>query len=219
VSAKSEIRVSAPVREIVHYFDYKSPYAYLAQEPTFELARACGVALRLVPYTLDIPAFLGRAEVDAEGRVLSEERNAHQWRRVRYVYMDCRREARRRGLVIRGPRKVYDTTVAHAGFLYAQQRGDARAYHDDVFARFWRHELEIESEAAIADALARAGIDPVGFATYLEERGRAELVALQREAEAQGVFGVPSYLVDGQLYWGNERLERVREQLAAGTAR
>jgi 2-hydroxychromene-2-carboxylate isomerase len=148
--------------------------------------------------------------------VLSEERNAHQWRRVRYVYMDCRREARRRGLVIRGPRKVYDTTVAHAGFLYAQQRGDARAYHDDVFARFWRHELEIESEAAIADALARAGIDPDGFATYLEERGRAELAALQREAEAQGVFGVPSYLVDGQLYWGNERLERVREQLAAG---
>lgn len=211
--------MSAPAtREIVHYFDYKSPYAYLAQEPTFELARACGVALRLVPYTLDIPAFLGRAEVDAEGRVLSEERNAHQWRRVRYVYMDCRREARRRGLVIRGPRKVYDTTVAHAGFLYAQQRGDARAYHDDVFARFWRHELEIESEAAIADALARAGIDPDGFAAYLEERGRAELAALQREAEAQGVFGVPSYLVDGQLYWGNERLERVREQLAAGTA-
>ena len=56
-------------REIVHYFDYKSPYAYLAQGPTLELARACGAALRLVPYTLDIPAFLGRAEVDAEGRV------------------------------------------------------------------------------------------------------------------------------------------------------
>ena len=42
--------------------------------------------------------------IDAQGNVLSEERNAHQWRRVRYLYMDCRREAGRRGLVIRGPR-------------------------------------------------------------------------------------------------------------------
>ena len=203
-------------RRLVHYFDYKSPYAFLAQEPTFALARETGAELVLVPYTLDIPSFLGRAEVDAEGRVLSEERNPHQWRRVRYVYMDCRREARRRGLVIRGPRKVYDTRAAHVGFLYAQRRGDRRAYHDDVFARFWRHELEIEDPSAIADALARAGIDPGGFADYLAGRGLEELVALQREAEAEGVFGVPSYRVGDQLYWGNERLERVREQLLAG---
>lgn len=202
-------------RRLVHYFDYKSPYAYLAQEPTFALARETGAELELVPYTLDIPSFLGRAEVDADGRVLSEERNPHQWRRVRYVYMDCRREARRRGLVIRGPRKVYDTRAAHVGFLYAKRRGDARAYHDDVFARFWRHELAIEDPAAIADALARAGIDPSGFADFLAGRGLAELAALQREAEAQGVFGVPSYRVGDQLYWGNERLPRVREQLLA----
>ena len=207
--------MSAP-RQFVHYFDYKSPYAYLAQEPTFTLARETGADLELVPYTLDIPSFLGRAEVDADGRVLSEERNPHQWRRVRYVYMDCRREARRRGLVIRGPRKVYDTRAAHVGFLYAKQHGDARAYHDDVFARFWRHELAIEDPSAIADALARAGIDPSGFADYLAGRGLDELAALHRDAEAQGVFGVPSYRVGDQLYWGNERLDRVREQLVAG---
>lgn len=208
--------MNAARREVVHYFDYKSPYAYLAQQATFALAREPGVALTLRPYTLDIPSFLGSAEVDAQGRVLSEQRNPHQWRRVRYVYMDCRREARRRGLVIRGPRKVYDSSIAHVGFLYAQQHGDPRAYHDDVFARFWRHELEIEDPAAIADALAKGGIDPCGFADFLATSGRAELAALQREAEAQGVFGVPSYLVDGELFWGNERLEGVRERLRAG---
>jgi 2-hydroxychromene-2-carboxylate isomerase len=202
-------------RRLFHYFDYKSPYAYLAQEPTFALARETGAELVLVPYTLDIPSFLGRAEVDADGRVLAEERNPHQWRRVRYVYMDCRREARRRGLVIRGPRKVYDTRAAHMGFLYAKQRGDPRAYHHDVFARFWRHELEIEDPSAIADALARAGIDTGDFTDYLAGHGPDELAALQREAEAEGVFGVPSYRVGEELYWGNERLERVREQLLA----
>ena len=41
-------------------------------------------------------------------RVIRAERNAHQWRRVRYLYMDCRRQARRRGLTIRGPRKIWD---------------------------------------------------------------------------------------------------------------
>ena len=121
-----------------------------------------------------------------------------------------------RGLVIRGPRKIYDTRTTHMGFLYAQRHGDPRAYHDDVFARFWRRELEIEETAAIADALARGGIDPGGFASYLATNGPAELEALQREAEAHGVFGVPSYRVAGELYWGNERLERVRERLAAG---
>ncbi len=206
--------MSATPTQVVHYFDYKSPYAYLAQQETLELARRSDVTLSLVPYTLDIPAFLGRAEVDAEGRVLVDERNAHQWRRVRYVYMDCRREARRRGLVIRGPRKVYDSSIAHMGFLYAQQRGDPRAYHLDVFARFWRHELDLEDPAAIADALERAGIESAGFPAFLAGSGRSELERLREHAEARGVFGVPSYLVDDQLYWGNERLERVREHLS-----
>ena len=209
--------MSAARRRLVHYFDYKSPYAYLAQQETFALADA-GAELELVPYTLDIPSFLGRAEVDAEGRVLSEERNPHQWRRVRYVYMDCRREARRRGLVIRGPRKVYDSRIAHVGFLYAQRHGDPRAYHEDVFARFWRHELDLEDPAQIADALARGGIDAGGFEKFLRGGGLDELEQIRLAAEARGVFGVPSYLLDDELYWGNERLERVRELLAAPPA-
>jgi 2-hydroxychromene-2-carboxylate isomerase len=205
--------VSAP-RRVVHYFDYKSPYAFLAQQETFALAGP-GVELELVPYTLDIPSFLGRAEVDAEGKVLSEDRNPHQWRRVRYVYMDCRREARRRGLVLRGPRKVYDTRAAHVGFLYAQRHGGMRAYHDDVFTSFWRHELEIEDAAQITDALTRAGVDASGFARFLAGEGLAELERLRLDAEARGVFGVPSYRVGDELFWGNERLERVRELLAS----
>ena len=199
---------------IVHYFDYKSPYAYLAQQETLELGERADVTLELVPYTLDIPAFLGRAEVDADGRVLVDERNAHQWRRVRYVYMDCRREARRRGLVIRGPRKVYDSRIAHLGFLYAQRHGDPLPFHLDVFTRFWRHELDLEDASAITNALQRNGIAPAGFAAFLTGGGPDELERLRLEAESQGVFGVPSYRVGDQLYWGNERLDRVREHLS-----
>jgi len=205
--------------KVAHYFDYKSPYAYLAQDETWRLRDELGAEVEWLPYTLDIPAFLGRAELDAEGRDVVGERNPHQWRRVRYVYMDCRREAQRRGLVIRGPRRIFDSSIAHVGFLYARARGAFRGYHDRVFERFWRRELEIEDPAAIASVLAESGVDPSGFPAFLAGPGRAELERIRIDAEAQGVFGVPGYLVGGELFWGNERLPLVRERLSELRAR
>jgi 2-hydroxychromene-2-carboxylate isomerase len=199
---------------VVHYFDYKSPYAYLAQGPLAELRDAHGIAVEWLPYTLDIPSFLGNARLDADGRDVLGERNAHQWRRVRYSYMDARRVARRQGLVLRGPQKVFDSSIAHIGFLYARAAGDFRVYHQNVFERFWRRELEIEDPAVITALLEESGVDARGFATYLAGPGRAELVAIQADAEAKGVFGVPSFLVGDELYWGNEHIAMLRAQLA-----
>jgi len=81
----------AEPRTVTVYFDYKSPYAYLAKDLAYDLERDFPVRVDWLPYVLDIPSFLGSARVDDSGRVLEEERNAHQWRRVRYSYMDCRR--------------------------------------------------------------------------------------------------------------------------------
>ena len=203
-------------RTITVYSDYKSPYAYLAKDLAYDLERETGVALDWLPYTLDIPAYLGAAKVDATGNVTEETRNAHQWRRVRYSYMDCRREANRRGLTIRGPRKIYDSSLAHIGMLYAKRHGVLRAYHDRVFERFWKRELDIENPDALTAVLQEAGAASDGFLTFLRGDGRRELEKIQRDAEAAGVFGVPSFLLgDGDLYWGREHLPRIRELLAA----
>src|SRR6266511_2341995 len=105
----------AKQRVVTVYVDYKSPYAYLAKDLAYELERDSRVRLDWLPYVLDIPSFLGSAKVDDSGRVIEENRNAHQWRRVKYSYMDCRREARKRGLVIRGPQKIWNSTLAAAG--------------------------------------------------------------------------------------------------------
>jgi 2-hydroxychromene-2-carboxylate isomerase len=132
--------------------------------------------------------------------------------------MDCRRQARRRGLVIRGPQKIWDSTLALCGLLYAKRQGDAvfRRYHDTIFERFWKRELDIENPAALKDVLKRAGADVSGFDAFLQDEGRRELKAVQEAAEAGGVFGVPSFLFpDGDLYWGREHLPRIREILAA----
>ena len=204
------------MRRVTVYTDYKSPYAYLAKDLAYQLERDLQVRLEWLPYVLDIPSFLGSARIDADGTVLEESRNAHQWRRVRYSYMDCRRQARKRGLVIRGPQKIWDSALAAAGMLYAQRAGDAvfRRYHDAVFERFWRRELDIEDVAVIAAVLTEAGADGAAFAVQAQA-GRDEVAAISRAAEAVGVFGVPSLIVDDELFWGSEHLPDIRAMLAA----
>ena len=201
------------MKKITHYFDYKSPYAYLAQEATYQLQTDTESEVDWLPYTLDIPQFLGVAELDSSGQDTVQTRNAHQWRRVKYTYMDCRREANRRGLILRGPRKIFDSSIAHIGFLYAKRNGDFRKFHDTLFERFWKREFELENPDAIADLLEETGFPFAGFPDFLAGEGRQELNKIQSDAEAKGVFGVPGYLVGEELFWGAERIVRVRELL------
>jgi 2-hydroxychromene-2-carboxylate isomerase len=206
-------------RIITVYIDYKSPYAYLAKDPAYELARDFPVTLDWLPYVLDIPSFLGFAKLDEGGRVVEENRNPHQWRRVKYSYMDCRRQARKRGLVIRGTQKIWDSTLAGAGLLYAKRHGEAvlRRYNDLVFERFWKRELDIEDPAVVAAALSKAGADAVGAAAWLAGDGRRDVERVSRAAEQTGVFGVPSFVIEGELFWGREHLPDIRELLAEVT--
>jgi 2-hydroxychromene-2-carboxylate isomerase len=201
------------------YTDYKSPYAYLANDPAYQLERDAGVRLHWRPYILDIPSYLGSAKVDAAGNVIEDARNAHQWRRVRYSYMDCRRQASKRGLTIRGTQKIWDSTLAAAGMLWAQRAGDPvfRRYHDAVFERFWRRALDIENLEAIVAVLSNAGASASGFEREADAL-REEVGAISRAAEAQGVFGVPTFVVAGEVFWGREHLPDIRDILVAGRA-
>ena len=207
----------ADPRTLTVYIDYKSPYAYLAKDLACDLERDFPVRLDWLPYVLDIPSFLGSARLDESGRVVEEDRNAHQWRRVKYSYMDCRRQARKRGLTIRGTQKIWNSTLACAGLLYANRHGDAvlRRYNDVTFERFWKRELDIEDPAVVAGVLAEAGAETAGAAAYLAGEGPREVDRISRAAEETGVFGVPSFIVDGELFWGREHLPDIREILAA----
>ena len=186
------------------YIDYKSPYAYLAKDPAYDLEREFGVTFTWLPYVLYIPDFLGTVE----------GRNEHQWRRVRYSYLDARRLANRRGLTVRGPQKIFDSSLAAIGMLYAQRRGAFRKYNDLAFERFWKRELDIEDREAIRRVLEESGAETAGFFDFAEGEGRRELDRINREAEALGVFGVPTFVIDGELFWGGDRIWMVREKLA-----
>jgi 2-hydroxychromene-2-carboxylate isomerase len=190
-------------KEVALYIDYKSPYAYLAKDPAYQLERELGLRLNWLPYTLYIPDFLGTVE----------ERNDHQWRRIRYSYMDARRLANRRKITVRGPQKIFDSSIASIGMLYAQRHGVFRKYNDLVFERFWKRELEIENPEVIAAVLKESGADAAGFTEFLAHEGRVEHDRIAREAEALGVFGVPMFVYEGELFWGGDRMWLLRERL------
>lgn len=192
-------------RTVTLYIDYKSPYAYLAKDPAWELEQEFDVRLDWLPYTLDIPAFLGTVE----------GRNAHQWRRIRYSYMDARRLANRRGVTVRGPQKIFDSSIAAIGMLYAQRHDVFRKYNDIVFERFWKRVLDIEDREAIRAALSEAGAPAADFFDFLDTGGRHAHDQICRQAEEIGVFGVPTFVVEGEIFWGGDRLWMVREKLGA----
>ena len=172
------------------YTDVKSPYAYLAVAPARTLARDYRVVLNWRPYTLRIPDFLGSAKVNADGSVVEEARTPHQWRRVRYSYMDVRRYANLRGLTVRGPRKIWDFLACPTSDCCTP--GDAGAdvldaYLDAVYERFWKRELDIEDRDAVAGVLGGSGVPmPAHSRRTPKGRGARRTTVSRNEAEAAG---------------------------------
>lgn len=195
------------------YVDVKSPYAYLAIAPTRRLAEQTGVTVDWLPYTLDIPDYLGRAEVDETGAVIADDRTPHQWRKVRYAYMDVRRIANLRGLTVLGTRRIWDSSLASIALLWARDRGRADAYLDQVFPPFWRRALDIEDMAAIETCLTAAGVATGGFADWARSEGRERHDLLREQAEAAGVFGVPWYVWRDEVFFGREALTLIRHRI------
>ena len=145
----------------------KSPYAFVANKRLFELEEKHGVELEWRPYTLRVAEFMGTVE----------ERTPHSWRKVRYAYMDARRYANAQGLIMKGPRRIYDAFYASAGMLFAQRHGLFRPYHDTVFRRFWSHDLEIDELSEISGVIASIGGSAEDFEAYVNGPGRRSMTA------------------------------------------
>jgi 2-hydroxychromene-2-carboxylate isomerase len=187
------------------YTDYKSPYAFVANRALFELEEKEGVALEWLPYTLRIAEFMGTVE----------ERTPHFWRKVRYLYMDARRYANAQGLTVKGPKRIYDAFYASAGMLFAQRNGIFRPYHDTVFRRFWNHELELDELSEISGVIAALGGSVRDFEAYVHGAARDEHDGIIDEAEKIGVFGVPTMVFNGELFWGGDRISLLTERIRA----
>jgi 2-hydroxychromene-2-carboxylate isomerase len=189
---------------IKFYYDFKSPFTYLAMEPAYQLEQSHRVRLRFIPLELAVR--------EAYGGEL-EQRAQRDWDKVRYLYMDVRRFANERGVIIRGPQKIFDSRLALMSGSYAERNGRFRPYADRVFERFFKRELNLEDFDALAAVMSEVGLDPAGFRRYADSDGARDLQAAAAEAERDGVFGVPTFNVAGELFWGNDRVEWMIKKL------
>ena len=186
-------------REIKMYSDYKSPFAYLAFDPAFELEKRYRVRIRWIPFQLRIKG--------------KGERSVYSEYKARYSYLDARRWARQRGLTIRGPLKVYDTTPALIGGLFANRHGHLLDYSRRVYELFFKRELEADSPEAVAGVIANLGMSADAYREYLSGDGARDYQRAQEEAALDHVFGVPLFFFDGEPFWGHDRIPVLEERL------
>jgi 2-hydroxychromene-2-carboxylate isomerase len=218
VDTWQQLRGDSP---LVVYIDLKSPYAYLAIEPTRAMASEIGIRIEWRPFTLDIPSYLGSARLDKKGKAVTEKRTASQWSGVKYSYMDARRYANLTGRTVRGTIKIWDSSLAGIAMLWAKRQG-ADVFDrllDAIYPPFWRRELDIDDIEALEHTLREARVEVEGFRSFVAGGGRVEHDRVNREAFDAGVFGVPTYLVADEMWFGREHLPRVQWLLSgrAGT--
>ena len=192
---------------ITAYTDLRSPYTFVAKAEVYRWEEDFGVVVDWWPYTTPLEDAFGPAE----------GRDECQLRKIRYAYMNVRRLGAAQSLTIRGTKRIFDPTPAHVGLLQARDDGVFRIFHDLAFERVFRREIDPDDPAHVRAALAEAGGDVDAWSRRLRN-GAAELEAIDRRAEAQGVFGVPSFILDGELFWGTDTLAQIRQKLAERSA-
>ncbi|MEP3225038.1 MAG: DsbA family protein [Parasphingorhabdus sp.] len=199
---------------LIVYVDIKSPYAFVAIQPTLAMEKELGLAFDWRPLTLDIPSYLGSAR-KKEGKVVKSTRSTDQWNWVKYAYRDARRYAERQGHMLKGTEKIWDSSIANIGILWVMQtqRESLADYFSAVYPPFWRRELDIENVAVVESCLEQAGIEADGFAAFAQAEGRAQHDALQPQLHQNGIYGVPTYIFDGTILFGREHLPYVRWHL------
>ncbi|MBX3197600.1 MAG: 2-hydroxychromene-2-carboxylate isomerase [Labilithrix sp.] len=205
VSAPSAPSATRRVLEV--FWDFSSPFAYLGALQVDAVAARAGAEVRWHPILLGgLFRSLGGPEVP-----LATFSEAKQ----RYTLVDLQRWAAYWRLPFRFPSR-FPTHSLKALRLYLALPDERRAgYREATFRACWADDRDITDEAVLVDcaggdtlardALARAGGDDV----------KAALRTSTEDAAARGVFGVPTFIVDGELYWGQDRLELVEAALRA----
>ena len=170
------------------YIDFKSPYAFIAKDATYQLEQDFELEIDWYPLTLNIGSYLGTAKKDDSGKVTESSRSPRQWLAVKYAYKDARRYAELRGLTLKGTQKIWESSLSAIGLLWAKRQGRVclKAYIDDTYDKFWKRELDIEDPKVIVTQLQTSGCDVEGFEDFLAGEGRDYHDSLQDEILDRG---------------------------------
>ena len=197
------------------YIDVKSPYAFIALEPTLTLESELGLQFRWLPLTLDIPSYLGSAKKNDSGQLVENNRTKSQWSGVKYAYKDARRYAALQNRKLLGTQKIWDSSLANISISWVSEKDRTKlpTYLINLFTPFWKRELDIEDINKISEILNSMDIDTNGFEAYARESGKQEHDLLQASFHKRGIFGVPTYQFTDEFLFGREHLPYIKWRL------
>ena len=193
-------------KQLEFWFDVGSPAAYLAWTQLPKLAKETGAEVGYRPMLLGgvFQATGNRSpmEVPAKGR---------------YMMEDLERFARRyRVGFSHNPYFPINTLALMRGATGLQMREPAKLfpYTDAMFRAIWVDNMNLNDPEVVGAVLRQAGFDSNGvFALTQDPEVKERLKAVTQEAVSRGVFGAPTFFVGGQMYWGQDRLDFVKEAL------
>jgi 2-hydroxychromene-2-carboxylate isomerase len=189
-----------PVLEF--FYDFVSPYSYLASTRVEALAARTGAAVRFRPFLLGgvFKATGNHAPIE------NEAKGRHMW-------IDLGRWARRYGVPFRAPAFPFSSILALRVAL-AVEAGKLPAFTHAVFRAAWGEGRDVTTPEALVALASQVGLD--GPALVAAAPGqKAALVQQTQEAVDRGAFGAPALFVGEELFVGNDRLEFVEEALRA----
>lgn len=197
---------------LIVYIDVKSPYGFVAIAPTLALERELEVKFDWRPLTLNIPSYLGSARKSRGEVVASTGRSERTWKAIKYSYMDARRYAERQGDILRGTEKIWDSACINIAMMWVSEtaREHLPTFLTHLFPLFWDRQLDIEDPGVVEQCLEACGVSAHGFAQFAQEEGLASHDALQSELHTNGIYGVPTYVLDGEPLHGREHIPFIR---------
>ena len=188
-------------KTIEFWYECTSPYSYIAAERAERLAGAAGVAVVWRPFVIG-PILRLRPHTPSPTQDAPPAQK-------RYRQRDVERLCASEGIPLNWP-----TTYPRNGLLAARvaQIADPswrRDFTRAVYRANFFEDREISDPAVIASLLASLGRDTDAvLEAALSPANKAALAVAVEEAIGEGIFGAPSFVVEGELFWGNDRLEQ-----------
>lgn len=197
-------------RTVDYYFTLASPWAYLGHAAFVEVAQRHSVAINYKP------VFVGRVFAETGGLPLQKRHPVRQ----RYRMLELQRWRERRGLPLNLKPKYSPFDVAHADRVVLAilvSKGDPDPFIRAAFHAIWADERNLGERAVVAEIAREAGLDHEPLVRLAEGTiTEAAYLLNQENAVAADVFGSPAYTLDGEVFWGQDRLEFLDDALASG---
>lgn len=194
-------------RQLDFYFDFMSPFAYLAFHKVLELCKRYGLEFR--PHVVNLPQLKLMAGNTAPP-------NVNLPLKIRYLSKDLNRWAEEYGVPLIFPKSLASEKLNKA-FLYALAKGEGEAFIRAGWDRVWGEGADLADPALLAELANRFGWSPESLSAWVSSQEAADQYeASTQAAHEAGVFGTPTMIVGDQMWWGNDRLmfmERTLQQV------